>query len=656
MNVRKIAYFASRLTQLGFGGTLTWGITKGYRQYFVMRYKKKAQELRANHSWKDVSAYFNYDDSFDHAFTLLSSNKIFERMLETDHFVKHFQPALANDPVLFEHADALCKKELEVLGGPRITFERDIPWHFDNKLPPEQWGTEYWNQPRNCFYQDIHIDASSCQLHAESRNYYADIKVPWELSRMQHIFTLGRAFQRAMASNDHDRVKLYSETFVAHVESWLTNNPYLLGVNWVCPMEVAIRAVNIMWGFHLFKSNPEIPRAFWEKVVCSLYDHLNYLEYNRETSDKPNNHYIADLVGLLYMGLFFKALDRKFERRQARVLSAIWEQVDQQIQADGTSYEGSTCYHRLVTEMFVHVGFICQLQGVPIPPTFFATLSTMKAFLQDCTDLSGALVQIGDNDSGRFVTGLRITPNTQPRIISYKYAGLTIINANGWHMTYRHPTFSPRQPTGHFHADELSITFSLDGRPLLVDPGAYLYTGSVYWRNYFRSAHAHNTFFIPAFEKEPEHLFVSSRMEHGNSATVSIEGRVVTICNKHMRYSDRGLEAYRKCVFDSYKEILEVHDWWQAIEGSESAINLPSVPNCVWNFHWAPDVSLYQSEPHAWIISRKNKPIAHLTSTLSFTSCPDFVSAGYGMREPAVTLTANHPLSLQRRSIKIHRF
>ncbi len=651
MNTQKITYLACRLKELGINGLITWGTTKGYRRFFSLRYKKSARTQHANHTWNTIAYRFEREETFAQFFATISVNRTFDRMLATEQFAKHFPSTMAHDPTLFACADDLCNNQFSILGSPKIDLGTEIPWRCDIKCPRQSWGSEYWNHQPLRFYQDI----SAQNAPITNTDYYPDIKVPWELSRMQHLFTLGRAYRRALVVKDYHRATKCSATFVSHVNSWIDANPYLLGVNWICPMEVAIRAANLIWGFHFFKNDKTIPIDFWEKLVCSLYDHARYLEFNRETSDKPNNHYIADLVGSLYLCVFFKDIAH-FHQHQSTILKEIWHQVEQQIQPDGTSYEGSTNYHKLVTEMLGHVLLICKTLGIIIPPSFHPTFRKMEAFLQDCTDLGGGLAQIGDNDGGKFVTGYTITPNTQPRLISHKYAGITVVNTHGWHITYRHPTFNRRQPSGHFHADELSITASLDGRPLLIDPGTYLYTGSSQWRNALRSAKAHNTYFIPEFEYTFSDLFQTPRESHEHNPTVTIENRKIIICDRHLKYASHGLVAHRQLSFDGHKEILEIHDWWQPSDNHPNPFNLPHEHDCIWNFHWAPDIQLYQNEPHSWIVSRKNKPIAHLTSTLIFTSTHDVFSPSYGIKEPSVTLTATHPLSLQHRSIRLHRF
>ena len=63
---------------------------------------------------------------------------------------------------------------------------------------------------------------------------------------------------------------------------WIEYNPYMLGVNWMCPMEVAIRAINWIWAINYYKTVQDISITAWETIVTSLYNHMKYLEGNWE--------------------------------------------------------------------------------------------------------------------------------------------------------------------------------------------------------------------------------------------------------------------------------------------------------------------------------------------------------------------------------------
>ena len=73
----------------------------------------------------------------------------------------------------------------------------------------------------------------------------ADVKVPWELSRHQHFVTLGQAY---VLTGDEK----YAREFVAQLGAWMAENPPMLGVNWACTMDVALRVISWTLAWHLF--------------------------------------------------------------------------------------------------------------------------------------------------------------------------------------------------------------------------------------------------------------------------------------------------------------------------------------------------------------------------------------------------------------------
>ena len=74
-----------------------------------------------------------------------------------------------------------------------------------------------------------------------------DLKVPWELSRMQHLpqlalFTLKDA--RLRTQNIFE--------FKYQVLDFIENNPPRMGITWTCTMDVGIRAANMLLAYDLF--------------------------------------------------------------------------------------------------------------------------------------------------------------------------------------------------------------------------------------------------------------------------------------------------------------------------------------------------------------------------------------------------------------------
>src|SRR2546430_3765411 len=115
--------------------------------------------------------------------------------------------------------------EVDLLGAGPTKLGARLPWMQDFKNGGG-WSLDYCS--------DI--------TYGETRGP-SDVKVPWELSRSQHVPRLGQAYW--LTGDDR-----YADEFVAEVNDWIAANPYAYGVNWACAMDVALRAVSWVWGFY----------------------------------------------------------------------------------------------------------------------------------------------------------------------------------------------------------------------------------------------------------------------------------------------------------------------------------------------------------------------------------------------------------------------
>ena len=107
---------------------------------------------------------------------------------------------------------------------------------------------------------DWHIDFKS-GYRWNPKTFYAfikygnklgvDVKVPWELSRFQHLILLGQAYQ--LTKN-----KKYAVEFENQILDWIDNNPVGFGVNWRCAMDIAIRASNWLIAKEYFQDSDDI--------------------------------------------------------------------------------------------------------------------------------------------------------------------------------------------------------------------------------------------------------------------------------------------------------------------------------------------------------------------------------------------------------------
>jgi hypothetical protein len=293
---------------------------------------------------------------------------------------------------------------------------RPIDWQLDFKSG-FRWSARTW-------YRDI---------RAYGNPPGADIKVPWELARGQHLPQLALAF--AATGDDAERDALYA-AFRDQVLDFVAANPPRFGVNWACAMDVAIRVANWIAAFDLFRAAGAAPDAPFAAILArSVREHALHVADNLEwTEGTRSNHYLADVCGLLVAAAALPAAPDT-DTWLAFALQELERETLAQFHEEGSNIEASTCYHRLSGEMVVYataaalglpearvrrlaqvrpVAFAAgaRLDGVPpcvqdgritFPPAHAARIAGIASFVRDLAKPSGAMPQIGDNDSGRFL-------------------------------------------------------------------------------------------------------------------------------------------------------------------------------------------------------------------------------------------------------------
>ncbi len=260
----------------------------------------------------------------------------------------------------------------------------------------------------------------------------SDIKVPWELARLQHLPQLA-IFSLA----DECLMKQNIKEFKFQVLDFIRNNPPRMGVNWVCTMDVGIRAANMLIAYDMFSqmdSDEILDKTFKQEFANSIYEHgihiINNLEYNKELT---SNHYLSDIVGLLYISSYLTC-SYEVNRWLAFSIQEILNEMQNEFYEDGGNFESSTSYHRLSGELMVYgTALILALKedkikslkeydsktwkvelklksGITtvLPQWYIDRLYKIGRFTKDITKPNGQIPQFGDNDSGRF---FRFSPN-----------------------------------------------------------------------------------------------------------------------------------------------------------------------------------------------------------------------------------------------------
>lgn len=342
-----------------------------------------------------------------------------------------------------------------------------------------------------------------------------DIKYVWEVNRLQQLLPL--AGQLLLDGDDQCRMAIE-----AAIDSWHSVNPPFRGVGWASGIEVALRAINLIVTMDLV--GDRLGAATGQQVGEILTASAYWLPRFPSRFSSANNHLVAELAGHYLIGLAFGA-----ESDAAR--NSLLAEVPKQILADGAGAEQTPTYAAFTAELILLCAAAARQAGTPFPPSVEARLA---AFANFAGWLPPKAAGFGDDDEGRVLTlgderdyvqsvaaaihgflGLPGDPPkpddfralffgspSQPAPVSsglqtFPQGGLSVwrgeMNGRGIHLTYDHGPLGYLSIAAHGHADALSLTLCIDGDPVLVDPGTWLYGSGGGWRDWFRSTPAHNT-------------------------------------------------------------------------------------------------------------------------------------------------------------------
>lgn len=395
-----------------------------------------------------------------------------------------------------------------LLGFGEKCYGKEIQWTRD-PLSNYVWPLDY--------HRDIKL------VRADG----SDVRVLWELNRLGHFLTLARAY---LLTKD----ERYSAEFFAQLQSWAVQNPYGRGPNWTCAMEVALRAMNLLAAFEVFRHS--LDSNFLQFFLRLLQQHGNYVRRNLEFSYiATSNHYLSDVVGLLWLGLLLPEL-RDAEEWRDFGLDQMLREMDKQVLEDGADFEASTGYHRFVTELLLYSFMLCRANNVEIEKRYWSRLHQMLVYIRAYLRPDGFAPLIGDTDSGQvlpvvhrraddhaYVLDIGASVFNDPTLKpehavsqAFPHAGIYIMRDRDLYLCFNASGAGINGRGSHGHNDALSIEVSAGGRPFIVDPGTYVYSADLQKRHEFRSTAYHSTVQIDG--KEQNTIRVDSPFVIGNEA------------------------------------------------------------------------------------------------------------------------------------------
>ncbi len=520
-----------------------------------------------------------------------------------------------------ELAEQAIGRRVDLLGSGLTELGHPIDWLVDFKTGI-RWEPGYG--PR--------LDVADLERPS-------DVKVPWELSRMQWLIPAAQAF---LLTGD----ERYAASVRDLLDEWIAGNPHAETVNWACTMDVAIRAMSWTYFFHVFHdSRAWAEAAFRDRFLCSLFMHGDFTIRHLERSEVNGNHYTADAAGLVFLGRFFGRGDqpRLWLERGWTILCS---ELPRQVFPDGIDYEASTAYHRLVLELFLLPALYQTAQGAPPAEDYARRLCAMAHFSATYARPDGTIPLWGDADDARAlplgsqalndhrylagVVGLAFEtdellafhngsrseaawlrgagpasrlPETpaEPGTTAFPDGGVYVLRGGGDHVFIDAGPVGLAGRGGHGHNDCLSFDAVLDGTHLVADCGAYIYTASPTWRNHFRGTAAHNTPQVDGEEinRIPESLWFLSEDARPEVREFSSENGIDRLTAAHSGYRrlHAPLTPVRTFVLDRRRHALAVLD---SFEGTGD--HVISVP-----YHMAPGLTIREVGHGRFILDARGR-------------------------------------------------
>ena len=318
-----------------------------------------------------------------------------------------------------------------------------------------------------------------------------DIRSVWEPARLQNIMVLLAHLSSGSAAGDARDIDRQAKGLVL---KWIADNPFPFGPHYMSAMECGLRIMVFSYCLMWLQTLSDGERA---SIAASLFDHAWLVSRRLSLHSSLGNHTIAESVGLVLAGGFFKTTGegRKWLETGVRLLE---KELHHQVLADGGPGEQSFSYLRFVLDLYRLAADFLEDNRIHDCSAWRPALLRGEDFLASFNG-GGVLPAVGDSDDGH-----AIAPGVSParpevasgreKVRSFPMSGYTILrtSANA-SLFFLHSRLGMSPFYNHGHADALSVILNKEGEEILIDPGTYRYNGSPEWRRYFKGTRAHNT-------------------------------------------------------------------------------------------------------------------------------------------------------------------
>ena len=523
--------------------------------------------------------------------------------------------------------------------GQDFHFNKTIDWHLDISS-----GKRF---PKT-FAKDINIRTEE----------YGSAKHVWEVNRMQFLTLI--ALQYRKTSNDELLLQ-----FQDILQSWITDNPYLVGVNWYSNIEVNIRL--IVWYFcweildvnAIAEKNQEFNDFVYDEWIPCIYLHMQYSAANPSRYSSANNHLISEYAGLFIASCFWQFEETDGWRKNAQ--QGLEKEILTQHSDAGVNKEEAAEYIQFITDFFLLPLVVGEKAGYNFSEQYNKQLENICDYIYNMMDLNSNIVYYGDEDDGKVLlldddlhhdnfksiltSGVILYGNakwknqacgfdTKNAILFGKKGEEEFNNtvednldtASRYYMDEGHFILRSQDrklgkeiflhfdaaPLGflsiaaHGHADALSFVLHIDGHPIITDAGTYTYHTEAEWRQYFLSTMAHNTICIDG-QNQATVAGPTMWLNHYKCQVLTQEktADTDTVTASHNGYENLGLTHQRRVSLNKKVEEVSLIDNLISKGATKHEASIP--------FHLHPSVEVTQESGNVYLLSHPNARSVRVT-------------------------------------------
>lgn len=361
-----------------------------------------------------------------------------------------------------------------------------------------------------------------------------DIKFVWEKSRFSWLLSVCR--------NDYHFEEDHSKFVFSQILDWIDKNPLNCGPNYKCSQETSLRILNWLFALNFYKHSNYLTVELWNSIMTSIYWQTNHVMKNINFSRIAvrNNHAITETLTLYLMGLMFpmmKGADKWKEKGKK------WfeQEIDYQIEDDGTFIQDSMNYHRVVIQLLFYAIVLADKHGEKFSDFVYEKAYKSVNFLYQCQEpTNGWLPNYGANDGALFFPlsdndyrdyrpqldalhglltgkslyedcfedaqwiGHQIPANRKQFARIEKQFGLVEFKKSGYYIIRDKDTMSFIR-CGLFKTngstDQLHLDVWYKGMNILMDGGSYMYNTDEKTVRYFAGTESHNTIMIGDYDQ-----------------------------------------------------------------------------------------------------------------------------------------------------------